>query len=117
MTQGSGASGALAGDKPPHYVTDGDPPESRGSGRTGMPEPSLGRVMWDAWKAYSHRAGGYQTIVLLSLVYFLVLGPSTLIARLTGTRLLDLDHRKPRGSCWIERPASEKTVASLERQF
>lgn len=80
-------------------------------------QPGLGRVMWQAWKAYSHRAGGYQTIVLLSLVYFLVLGPSALIARLTGTRLLDLDHRAPRDSYWIKRPAGEKTIASLERQF
>src|SRR5919202_7038996 len=60
------------------------------------PQPGLGRVIWDAWRAYTHRAGGYQAQVLLSAVYYLVLGPSVLVARLFGTRLLDLD-RRPRG--------------------
>jgi hypothetical protein len=76
----------------------------------------LWRELWEAWKAYAERAGGYQAQVLLSLVYFLVLGPSALVARLFGTRLLDLDHRR-RSSYWIERQTEPPTLASLERQF
>ena len=72
--------------------------------------------MWDAWRAYTHRAAGYQADVLLSGVYYLVLGPSVLAARLFGTRLLDLD-RRPRASYWIERKPLEKTLTALERQF
>jgi hypothetical protein len=72
--------------------------------------------MWDAWKAYSQRAGGYQAQVLLTGVYFLVLGPSAVLSRAFGNRLLDLD-RKPRASFWIERPPADKTLAALERQF
>jgi hypothetical protein len=49
-------------------------------------------------------------------VYFLVLGPSALISRVVGNRLLDLDAR-PRASYWIERTRDEATLASLERQF
>jgi Saxitoxin biosynthesis operon protein SxtJ len=79
-------------------------------------EPSLWRLMWDGWNAYAHRAGGYQAQVLLTLVYFLVLGPSALVARLFGNHLLDLDHR-PRPSYWIERETEPPTLASLERQF
>jgi hypothetical protein len=76
----------------------------------------LWRLMWDGWNAYAHRAGGYQAQVLLTLVYFLVLGPSALAARLLGTRLLDLD-RRPRSSYWIERKTEPVTLPSLERQF
>src|SRR5918912_2482386 len=65
-------------------------------------QPSLGRVVWDAWRAYTHRAGAYQAQVLLSAVYYVVVGPSVVVARLCGTRLLDLD-RGQRGSYWIER--------------
>ena len=72
--------------------------------------------MWDAWKAYTHRAGAYQAQALLSAVYYLVLGPSVLAARLFGTRLLDLDHRH-RASYWIERKPLEKSLSALERQF
>ena len=80
------------------------------------PEPGLGRVIWDAWRAYTHRAGGYQAQVLLSAVYYLVLGPSVLAARAFGTRLLDLD-RGRRASYWIERKPLGKSLAELERQF
>lgn len=78
--------------------------------------PGLGRVLWDAWKAYTRRGGSYQTTVLLSAIYYLVLGPSALFARLAGKRLLDLDSR-PRATYWIERPPAEKTLESVGRQF
>ena len=80
------------------------------------PQPGIGRVIWDAWRDYTHRAGGYQAQVLLSAVYYLVLGPSVLVARLFGTRLLDLD-RRPRASYWIERKPLDKSLSALERQF
>jgi hypothetical protein len=78
--------------------------------------PNLARLMWDAWKAYSHRAGGYQAQVLLSTVYLVVLGPSAIAARITGSRLLDVDARV-RPTYWVERKPADKTVAALERQF
>ena len=79
-------------------------------------EPSLPRVLWDAWKTYNHRAGGYHANLLLSGVYLLVVGPIALVARLAGTRLLDLDPR-PRSSYWIERKPAENTLAAMDRQF
>ena len=80
------------------------------------PQPGFGRVIWDAWRDYTHRAAGYQAQVLLSAVYYLVLGPSVLVARLFGTRLLDLD-RGQRPSYWIERKPLDKSLSALERQF
>ena len=79
-------------------------------------EPSLIRVIWDAWKADAHRAGQYQGQAPLSLVYFIVLGPSAIAARLFGARLMDLDTR-PRESYWVERKPAEKTMEAMERQF
>ena len=71
--------------------------------------------LFEAWKAYAHRAGTYQTRVLLTLVYALVLGPAALVARAFGTRLLDLQTGS--ASTWISRPDQEKTLAALRRQF
>jgi len=76
----------------------------------------LGRLLWDAWKAYASRAGRYQAQVLLSVIYYTLLGPSVLIAALLGTRQLDLDTR-PRSSYWIQRTPAAKTLAAMERQF
>jgi len=71
----------------------------------------------EAWKAYAHRAASYQTRVLLTLVYLLILGPAALLARLFGARLLDLESRP--GSTWLVRSdaADLQTLGGLRRQF
>ena len=71
-------------------------------------------LLWQAWKAYAHRAASYQTRALLTLVYGLVLGPAAVIARLFGTRLLDVDRGS---SSWIARGSQDNTLAGLRRQF
>jgi hypothetical protein len=68
----------------------------------------------EVWTAYAHRAAGYQTRVLLTLVYVLILGPAALLGRLFGARLLDLNGTS---STWTARPAPDKTLESLRRQF
>jgi hypothetical protein len=73
-------------------------------------------VLWDAWKAYAHRAGSYQTRVLLSIVYLVVLGPAALVTRALGTRLLDL-RNEPGLSTWIARGAQERSLEAMRRQW
>jgi hypothetical protein len=74
-------------------------------------------VRWivEVWIAYAHRAATYQTRVLLTLVYALVLGPAALIGRLFGARLLDLSGGT--SSTWVVRPTADKTLDALRRQF
>jgi hypothetical protein len=71
-------------------------------------------LVWQAWKAYAHRAAGYQTRALLTVVYALVLGPGAAIARLFGARLLDTGSTS---SSWIARSAQDTTLEGLRRQF
>jgi hypothetical protein len=71
-------------------------------------------LLWEAWKAYAHRAASYQSTVLLTIVYALVLGPGALLGRMFGARLLDLQSS---GSTWIVRPSGRETLESLKRQF
>jgi hypothetical protein len=68
----------------------------------------------EVWTAYAHRAATYQTRVLLTLVYALILGPAALIGQLFGARLLDLSGTS---TTWVERPAPDKTLDGLRRQF
>jgi len=74
------------------------------------------RLVWTGWTAYVHRAAGYQSVLVLHLVYFGIFGPTALIARLGGAALLDRDLR-PRPSYWLVRPPAPKTVTQLKRQF
>ena len=71
-------------------------------------------LLWQAWKAYAHRATSYQSRALLTLVYVLVLGPGAVLARLLGTRLLDVDRAS---SSWIARGRQDNTLPGLRRQF
>jgi hypothetical protein len=72
------------------------------------------RWIAQVWTAYAHRAATYQTRVLLTLVYLVVLGPAALLGRLFGARLLDLSGTS---STLIPRPQSDKSLAALRRQF
>jgi hypothetical protein len=73
-------------------------------------------LLWDAWQAYAHRAGGYQTRMLLTAVYWVVLGPGALIGRLFSARLLDLNPG-PSQSSWRTREPGDATLDALRRQF
>jgi hypothetical protein len=69
----------------------------------------------EVWKAYAHRAATYQTKVLLTVVYFVILGPFAFIGRIFGAKLMDLSHTG--GSTWMVRPDSDKSLSALRRQF
>jgi hypothetical protein len=77
---------------------------------------ALASLLWNGWKAYSRRAARYQSTLLLSLVYYLVLGPTSVVVRLVGVRLLDLDS-SPRPSYWRARPLAPTTLDALRRQY
>lgn len=70
------------------------------------------RWVLDVWKAYAHRAATYQSNVLLTIVYFVVLGP---FGRMFGAKLMDLSHGE--ASTWLTRPPAEKNIEALRRQF
>jgi hypothetical protein len=69
----------------------------------------------EVWKAYAHRAGTYQSRVLLNLVYFVILGPFAGIGRLFGAKLMDLSSGTH--STWLERPPADTSLSALRRQF
>jgi hypothetical protein len=46
------------------------------------------RLVWDFWKAYAEKIGHYQTAAILTLIYWLVVGPIWLVGRVTGHHFL-----------------------------
>lgn len=54
--------------------------------------------------------------MLASIVYYVLLGPSALVGRLFGAKLLDAGPRKA-ASYWIERPGRKVDLAEAEKQF
>jgi hypothetical protein len=70
----------------------------------------LGWVL-EVWKAYAHRAATYQSQVLLTIVYFVILSPCAFFR----AKLMDLSDGE--ASTWIQRTPAEKNLAALRRQF
>lgn len=70
--------------------------------------------LFEVWTAYAHRAASYQTRVLLTGVYLLIVGAARLFA---GSKLMDLVPPPTTKSTWLQRPNLEKTLTSLRRQF
>ncbi|MBN1272401.1 MAG: hypothetical protein JXB26_09025 [Candidatus Aminicenantes bacterium] len=71
--------------------------------------------LWKRWKNFSHRMGGFQSRILLSLFYFLVVFPFAFILRLFGDPL----KIKPKKavSFWGERKEGPESLMDCRRQF
>lgn len=70
------------------------------------------RTFARAWRIYSRRAARYQAELLLSLIYFLVLGPAAIAMRAAGRHLMDRG-----GPGWSARDPGPRTLEAHKRQF
>jgi hypothetical protein len=79
-----------------------------------MPATAL-RAAWDAWKRLARRIGDIQARILLTVFYYLVLGPFALVLR---WRSDPLALGRDRSGGWRPRPESaEEPMAQARRQF
>jgi hypothetical protein len=61
--------------------------------------------------------GAVMSRVLLGIIFYLVITPLGLAARLTGKQFLDLKFKEVKPSYWIERTRSKKVPSDYEKQF
>ena len=73
-------------------------------------------VYW-LWMVLSIILGWIMTRVLLSLLFYLVLTPIGLIARLLGNRFLDLQWDRSTDTYWNYRDNEGQSAEEYERQF
>jgi len=69
------------------------------------------RVIWDYWVAYGEKIAYYQTTVILSLIYLIIVGPIGLIGRLTGHQFLP-QFARTAPTLW--HPAHMGRIASID---
>lgn len=72
------------------------------------------KALWARWKAIAHVIGEFQSRVVLSLFYFVVLGPFGVGVVLFGD---PLRIRPGAGTGWLERPGTADIGAWARRQF
>ena len=72
-----------------------------------MPAPAR---LWTRWKAFAHRAARFQSNVILTILYFVVLLPLALVRRLFANPLAP-------SPVWRERSPAAHDLMSARRQF
>ncbi len=84
---------------------------------TGIVIPALLKPVYWIWMVFSTILGWFMTRVILSLLFYVILTPIGLIARLMGKQFLDLklDHSKQ--SCWNMRTIDTFDTQNYEKQF
>jgi len=71
--------------------------------------------LWLKWKEFSRRTGSFQSRVLLSLFFFLVVTPFALAIKLMGDPLR-IKHSEE-GSFWLSKDEASKDLEEFRRQF
>ena len=79
--------------------------------------PSILRPLNKVWMTLAVLLGWVMTRVILSLLFYLVITPISLIARIFGKHFLDLKIDKSRASYWVKRKNVPSSPVDYERQF
>lgn len=69
------------------------------------------------WMAFSIVMGWVMTRVILTILYYLVITPISLVARLTGKQFLELKWDRSQATYWNYREQTEFNKQDLEKQF
>ena len=74
------------------------------------------KQIWEGWKRIAHKIGRFQTKLLLTLFYFLIISPVGAVMRAFGWDPLDSSPRKRMQSNWKDVSDGEPDIDSLRRQ-
>ncbi|HEV8306238.1 MAG TPA: SxtJ family membrane protein [Methylomirabilota bacterium] len=72
------------------------------------------RAVWAGWVRIAHAIGRVQSRVVLTVLYFVLLGPFALGVRLLADPLQL--RRRPGGSHWLPRAASPASLEAFRKQ-
>jgi len=73
--------------------------------------------VYEGWITTAHVIGKVFTVTLLTLAYYLVITPATLIKRLIGGRPLPLKPDPELTSYWVKRNESAQPKERFEKRF
>jgi hypothetical protein len=73
--------------------------------------------LWSGIKAFSKKVAYVQSIIILTLFYFLIIGFSSIILHLLGRDLLNKKWRDKKTSYWMKKEKIEINLENARRQF
>lgn len=76
----------------------------------------IGSKLYGWWMAFARLLGTVNTILLLTLIYLLIIGPAWVVQRIL--RKDPLGRKIPKeGSFWLEKPPLEHSLEETRHQF
>lgn len=79
--------------------------------------PNILKPLNKIWMGLAVLLGFVMTKVILAILFFLVLTPIALIAKISGKKFLDLNMNKAASSYWIKRNKLNTAPENYEKQF
>ena len=86
-------------------------------GLFGLPLPTVLKPIQKIWMTIGLLMGFVMTKVILSVLFYLVITPISIICRLLGKDILDLKIDKNKKSYWIKREKSIINKSRYEKQY
>lgn len=77
---------------------------------------NLFKRIWHRWTGFSKRMGSFQSRVMLSFFFFLIVSPVALIIRVLGDPL-KIKEKKTLSSYWSTKTPGSTDIADYRRQF
>ena len=81
-----------------------------------MMKKLLSRIK-DGWMLFARALGRVNTIILLTLVYLVIIGPMALLARMFRKDLLQKKKHSMKTTYWLNRATNEPTLERHKFQF
>lgn len=72
--------------------------------------------IWAGWKRFAHALGVFNTKVILSILYFTVIGAAAIFAKIFGKELLDREFSST-DSLWKTKEPLLPNLEEARRQF
>ncbi len=73
--------------------------------------------LWSGVKAFSKKVAYVQSIIILTIFYFLILGSFSIVLRLLGKDLLNKKWKDKKTTLWIKKEKIEINLENARRQF
>ena len=83
----------------------------------GVIVPKLLLPAQKAWMALAVVLGAVMSRVILALLFYLVLTPLGIVARLTGKRFIEKEFKGETGTYWLKRGPEGQSPDDIEKQF
>jgi len=95
-------------------LKDGFPPDKKKPSLEKEKRPAW-KTLWEKWKEFSKRMGGFQSRMLLSFIFFILIAPFALIVKIFSDPL-NLKTQKEK-THWQEKQPSSLSLDDHKRQF